>query len=156
MLNQTKVYCKLKKIVINFENSVFGVTFCRDNPSSQGVNKLWVLISSIHYNFKIKTEIFVNFWQPCFWIGPRLELNHPTASIHLQTKCNENSISSFWDITDTNRHIFFVNNTFPKILYRWVEVRKVKWASKVGNLLSFRIQSTFRTWVSLRVNIGIQ
>ena len=61
-----------------------------------------------NYNYKatVKMEIFVNFLQPCFWIGPRLELNLSETLIHLQSKYHENPIGSFWDITDTDRHIF--------------------------------------------------
>ena len=72
-----------------------------------------------------KTEILVNFWQPCFFIGPRLEVNHPASLIHLQSKFHENPMGSFWDFTDTSALSFYcvfwvfsyINNEHSSLKY---------------------------------------
>ena len=63
-----------------------------------------------NYKATVKTEIFENFWQPCSWIVPKLELNHPATLLHLQSKFHENLIGCFCDVTDTGRHTFLDEN----------------------------------------------
>ena len=54
-------------------------------------------------NFQ-KKFFFVNSWQPWFWIGLILQLNHQVSLYSINFM--KFHVIGFWDITDTDRHIF--------------------------------------------------